>query len=59
VKLGIELPGMARVTVLNRSSSVGKEVPGVDLILNKPALKLRGRGNDQMEAGPLPSPFSP
>ena len=35
---------MPRVTVLNRSSSVGRAVPGVDLILNRPALKLRGRG---------------
>jgi len=59
VKLGMELPGMPRVTVPNRSSSVGSAVPGVDLILNIPALKFRGRGNNHTEAGPVPSPLTP
>src|SRR6185369_17311127 len=59
VKLGIELPGMPRVTVINRSSSVGSAMPGVDLILNSPAPKFLGRGKSQTEAAPAPSPFGP
>src|SRR5512138_3344490 len=45
--------------LLNRSASVGSVVPGVDFILNSPALKLRGRGNNHTAAEPVPSPFSP
>jgi hypothetical protein len=55
----MELPGIPRVTVLNKSSSVGKAVPGVDLILKSPALKFRGLGKSQTEAEPFPSPELP
>ena len=52
-------PGIPRVTVRNRSSSVGNARPGVDLILNSPAPKLRGLGKSHTAAGPPPSPFRP
>ena len=35
---GIELPGIPRVVVSNRSSSLGRNPGGVDLILNRPGM---------------------
>jgi hypothetical protein len=56
--------GIARVvrpsrTVRRRSSSVGGSPAAVDLYLNLPDEKSRGRGNIDGAAGPFPRPFGP
>ena len=58
-KYGIALAGRPSRIVRRRSSSVGGSPDAVDLYLNLPDEKSRGRGNIDGAAGPLPRPFGP
>src|SRR5262245_8913074 len=57
--VGMAVQRTPRVTVRYRSPSVGKEPDGVVRNLKTPFVKFRGRGDRNVAAGPLPSPFSP
>src|SRR5256885_17081962 len=57
--VGIAVQRTPRVTVRYRSPSVGSEPDGVVRNLKTPSVKLRGRGERNVAAGPLPSPFLP
>src|SRR5689334_12743449 len=56
---GMGVPGMPSETALNRSTSVGNCPVGVERSLNLASTKLRGLGNKNAAASPLPSPFNP
>ena len=58
-KYGMALACKPSVTTLMRSSSLGGAPSGVDLYLNWPAVKSRGRGIIDGADVPLPRPSGP